>query len=530
MSVLSRIQWYDRPTDGIARYLSDARKRVTAWATDGARTNLPDGESLIPMADRERTVSLRPVSDDVRALDGVEGIVRDRMTDAGTTTRWTVVVRAAGDDGRVNVMVENRLETTDPTGPVRIERPRVVDDLLAIPGKPRFGALPLLSAPEPVPAGAIPILVNEVLRLPGRLLPVIVCTQPERGDDAWLERAHRIAERTRGFANVFTLDRSAAEALCARLGNLAAHNGCVRIYSQAPLDPDSDGLRHRCFPPDPFRPSPEAGIDRIVATAAALSARLSAPPALTIFSSPGRTDDGAASDRVPDLEADLSDALSQVDALGDELEERDNEVNRLQGHLARLREELERAGMAHLYWGAKDDPGTGLPDTVQDIEEAVLAAQFYLTDYLRLPDKAKRGLDRLATAPQAVVWGNTAWRGLRSLAAYARHRTEDHFQGGFWEWCDAGFPESWPATDKKLSMSESETVQNTPKFNNRRLLPVSTDVDRTGKTYMYSHLKVAEGGSDLAPRIYFYDDTHGNTGKIHVGFIGPHYLMPNTKS
>ena len=105
---------------------------------------------------------------------------------------------------------------------------------------------------------------------------------------------------------------------------------------------------------------------------------------------------------------------------------------------------------------------TGLPDTVQDIEEAVLAAQFYLTDYLRLPDKAKRGLDRLATAPQAVVWGNTAWRGLRSLAAYARHRTEDHFQGGFWEWCDAGFPESWPATDKKLSMSESETVQNTP--------------------------------------------------------------------
>ena len=57
---------------------------------------------------------------------------------------------------------------------------------------------------------------------------------------------------------------------------------------------------------------------------------------------------------MPALETDLSEALSRVDALGDELEERDNEVNRLQGHLARLREELERAGMAHLYWGAKD--------------------------------------------------------------------------------------------------------------------------------------------------------------------------------
>ena len=85
MSVLSRIQWYDRPTDVFARCLSDARTR------GGARTDLPDGESLIPMADRERTVSLRPVSDDVRALDGVEGIVRDRMTDAGTITRWTAV-------------------------------------------------------------------------------------------------------------------------------------------------------------------------------------------------------------------------------------------------------------------------------------------------------------------------------------------------------------------------------------------------------------------------------------------------------
>lgn len=47
---------------------------------------------------------------------------------------------------------------------------------------------------------------------------------------------------------------------------------------------------------------------------------------------------------------------------------------------------------------------------------------------------------------------------------------------------------------------------------------------------MLSHLKIAEGGGDLAPRIYFYDDTGGPTGKVHVGFVGPHYLMPNTKS
>ena len=58
---------------------------------------------------------------------------------------------------------------------------------------------------------ASPILINDVLRLPGRLLPAVVCTQPY-GDDGgrWLARADVIAERVRGFANVFTLDREAS--------------------------------------------------------------------------------------------------------------------------------------------------------------------------------------------------------------------------------------------------------------------------------------------------------------------------------
>lgn len=30
--------------------------------------------------------------------------------------------------------------------------------------------------------------------------------------------------------------------------------------------------------------------------------------------------------------------------------------------------------------------------------------------------------------------------------------------------------------------------------------------------------------------VYFHDDTGGTTGKVHVGFIGPHGLMPNTRT
>ena len=47
--------------------------------------------------------------------------------------------------------------------------------------------------------------------------------------------------------------------------------------------------------------------------------------------------------------------------------------------------------------------------------------------------------------------------------------------------------------------------------------------------FMEAHLKVAEGGGMLAPRIYFHDDTghNSNTRMVHVGFFGPHDLVPN---
>jgi len=555
MSILARIQWHDRPADGIARYLSEVRASFATWATDGARNSLTDGEHVMTTADRHRTVRVRsprgraPGGD--ADLTGFEGIAWDApigaagatetatgatgatSAAAGATTRWEVVVRAVGDDKRIDVVVENRMESSDPTRRVSIGRPRVVDDLLSIQGMPRLGSSRLLSSPEAIPAIGVPILVDEVLRSPGHLLPVIVCTQPNHDDeDAWLARAGMIAKRSRGFANVFTLDRAAARAFREHLGDLGAWNGCVRVYSPAPLDQDGDGWRHRYFLLNRFQPSWGPGIDRVIEAAAAISARLPTPPTLAVFSPASGNDGGdpASLDRVPVLESDLADALAQADALHEELEEREGEVNRLRGHLARLRSQLDEIGRSEIYWGAKDDPGTDVPDTVQDIEEAVLAAQTYLTDDLCLPDEARRDLDRLVAIPQATVWGDTTWRGLRALAAYARYCREGSFRGGFWEWCNAGFPESWPATDKKLSMTESETVRNTPRFNDRRLLPVAKAVNPTGRTHMYSHLKIAEGGKDLAPRVYFHDDTDGSTGKVHIGFIGPHYLMPNTKS
>jgi hypothetical protein len=79
-------------------------------------------------------------------------------------------------------------------------------------------------------------------------------------------------------------------------------------------------------------------------------------------------------------------------------------------------------------------------------------------------------------------------------------------------------------------MTESETVQQTKRLREQRRFPVDTRGDPSGSVIMWSHLKIAEGGGPLAPRIYFHDDTRGETGKVHIGFVGPHRHTENTRT
>jgi hypothetical protein len=77
-------------------------------------------------------------------------------------------------------------------------------------------------------------------------------------------------------------------------------------------------------------------------------------------------------------------------------------------------------------------------------------------------------------------------------------------------------------------MSESESVRNSKSLWSSRLLPVDRAVDPLGRVHMEAHIKIAEGGGPLAPRIYFMHSMV--TGKVHVGFVGPHKHMPNLRT
>ena len=153
-----------------------------------------------------------------------------------------------------------------------------------------------------------------------------------------------------------------------------------------------------------------------------------------------------------------------------------------------------------------------VPDRVTTLTEAAEYCQRYLSQ-VSLPNEALRDLDELDTAPEATAWAKASWRGFRALAAYAADAGNTN--GGFWEWCQhSQSADTWPATDKKLSMTESERVLNNSAQRAARYLPVDTAVSPAGRVEMLAHLKIAQGGGDNIPRIYFFDDTR--FGRAHV--------------
>jgi hypothetical protein len=168
--------------------------------------------------------------------------------------------------------------------------------------------------------------------------------------------------------------------------------------------------------------------------------------------------------------------------------------------------------------------GHGLADfdagEIESMRQAVELARTCLSDHLSIHEDAFETVDECDAAINSRAWAVATWRALRALHDYAQAGG-----GGFWRWCEQGG--GWPATPKKLAMKESETVTANPRLRRMRLLLIDPAVGIGESVVMEAHMKISEGGGPIAPRIYFYDDTAGRTGKVHVGFIGPHRYMEN---
>ncbi|GIH68017.1 hypothetical protein Mth01_02700 [Sphaerimonospora thailandensis] len=198
------------------------------------------------------------------------------------------------------------------------------------------------------------------------------------------------------------------------------------------------------------------------------------------------------------------------------------DVHRLTERVRHLERKLAEAGRPMYGVAVEDDrfePAS--------LAETLIEARQRLTHLVILDtDAAATRLDVHHPA-LARTWAVKAWDALRALDDFAGARSAGRFAGGFYEWCANGSPGRHVIPVGMLSMRESQSVTNRPKFSDPRTFDVPTTVDPSGRLLMEAHVKLRPVGYP-APRMYFHDDAGGATGKIWIGYLGDH--LPNTRT
>jgi hypothetical protein len=394
----------------------------------------------------------------------------------------------------------------------------------ALPAKPQ-----LLNAQD---GGAL----AEQLLAPDREIPVVLVspTRDELEGDIQpaIARAIEVQRRLHGIAPVVILGHGAvtsfSQSMHERLGDgFDVYGGAIRTYLPG-LDEDDWPGRHRFVAFSRFRARPFNITADIVAAAIQRGACAQPPPS--------------------EWRQSLQKLIEPVDSVGDDefLHEMEAELARVerqrdQERSSRVRAEqaLEaerdaaadtetenddlRRRIAYLETELKKRGTPAGPTPVQDDFEPDFCAEIPIETAERLshvifPESQWDDADDL-DRHMSAAWAKRSWRAMIALETYAQAKLDGDFSGNFRDYCQQGGQHAIPP--KMLTLKESETTDNNSRFRQLRTLPIDPAVCGETQIYMPAHVKIVPGGSP-APRIHFYDDTSGSTGKVHIGYFGDH--------
>ena len=199
----------------------------------------------------------------------------------------------------------------------------------------------------------------------------------------------------------------------------------------------------------------------------------------------------------------------------DELQRKQSQIEHLQQRVSDLE---SREPVREVHWTKRLPPST-FADLVRRAGEVFSA--------VRIPETAPQRLRELDSASERDAWLRETWRALGALHEYAT--TEHEFAGNFLRWSrDSGSQYVWHID--RISLQESPTTM--AMHGKSREFEIDSRVAPDGRITMQAHLKITHHGGRHIPRVFFHDDTVGDnvTGLIHIGFIGPHHLVPVASS
>lgn len=489
------------------------------------------------------------------------------LTEADPRERtWTMRATAMAD-ARINTFWVD-LDCHDPHDrPVEMAAPRLVRGLIQNGGEPTSFGLPLrVEAWRIGPANVSELL--EPLLDPERRAPFVVFS-PHLDDrpELTLQRADATAGALAGVAHVFSFRPAATQVIDDALPqSFRVYGGAVRLYLPGMcIDDPDDADRHRWIPRQVIKAHPRRAASLLASRLARLQIHQPIPEVWErlrgLLRQPTQNQIGdraaAITNQRPGLGMDITALRKEIDDLTAllaesellrataekeasiatqrleravaEEEERSYddaaELEALRSERDALQRNLRQVGIGTLATtadAAADPHDLAVPETV---EAAIEQAREHLPNIV-IPDEALRDIDEFSSTPKYEVWGSAAWQALLALNDYAALKQQGERPAGFYTW--SAETNAWPVN--KLAMTESETVEQSSRLRGQRNFVVSTEVDPSGRILMFAHMKIQRGGGDNIPRIYFHDDTDGTTGKMHVGFVGPHRYVRNTKS
>ncbi|MFD6856176.1 hypothetical protein ACFWB0_14205 [Rhodococcus sp. NPDC060086] len=508
-----------------------------------------------------RKVHLDVSTEHATGDDDVASAFRANLTETdGDGVRWQTTLRSwviRTEGGRAEGWLWIDLTVV---GDVDVQRlspaaPRLARRLIDSGTNVRLGDMPLSTMPTRHRGSEAGTALAETVSDFSRSVPIVVFVEdPGRfaafapGTYSFDDIVNLTARQVAGIATIVVVDQAAANAFSQALGDdHGVRDGAFRIYLKD-LDPAqrNDSWRHRFVTASRYMGNKGTAAKIIASKLGPLSA-VRRPP--TSFNEAKALLDEQRSNGADDDRELLQVAEDEIENLRDQLTQKDDDYLGLAIDFeATQTEKSELADLADSYKRRLDHALTQLseldqhesyweseaarlqmPSTASSSSEAVRQAREFLHDRLVIPNEALRDIEDLDATVTGQTWGQRTWEAFRALHAYACELASDEPPTNFWYWCkDSKHPLAWRAATNALAMRESDTVRNRPRYRNARVLSVSTDVDPTGEVYMEAHIKIAEGGGNLSPRIYFYE--HNPTATIHVGFFGPHKHMPNTRS
>ncbi len=535
MSLQYRAIWSDNRPD----LIDSARPLFQEWITSkGISFSVP--HEGIDNAGANEVVVDHASDGDIRALR--IRLVEERPVEEGAE-RWMTTVHwmMHGALGWVWVDVEWVSDAAF-ARPPDMAAPRLVRSLLrqrrAERDQGRLGPSPSL-----VKRSDVDDLVGWILQ-PDRLVPIVVYSVDQRIlPTAYSERAKKAASRLAGCADVrmLTIESESVFNDAMKPLSLSVFEGAVRVYLPG-IDPDDpQPWRHRYTTARNLSVDAHAAANVVVRQ---ILPRMAArrPPEVYRSQIRGLLDRQRHDwqELAEDVEVRLNQRNAEQDQLRDAIQvlqeekeilqlERDiayeeavdseREADRARRRLDVLRRELR----------AKGDSPEAIEQTVGDDTDlmscqAAIDSAKSLTNIVIHPN-APREIVRLDGSADSELWARRIYRHLQALDKYSSDKVGG-FNGSFKEWCErSGSDYALPL--KFVATTESEWVRNNERLRSCRMLPVELRIDPSGQIEMVAHLKTVQGGGTTIPRIYFHDDTMGITKKVHIGFIGPHDLMPN---